>query len=133
MLKLLYIPTGNIFVLPDEEALEQQRLNPYNYKILDAGYQEAKEEKVSEEEVKEILETKEERIKEIEKEDEVVEEVHELKENPKRPKVTEDTLNLDKMTKADLVAVAHRLGVEANHNELKQTLIDRIRATGVIK
>ena len=35
MLKLLYIPTGNIFTLPDSEALKIKQTDRGNYKILD--------------------------------------------------------------------------------------------------
>ena len=38
MMKLLYIPTGNVFTLPDEEALKIMRSDRGNYKILDAGF-----------------------------------------------------------------------------------------------
>ena len=38
MMKLLYIPTGNVFTLPDEVALEYYKRDTINYKILDAGF-----------------------------------------------------------------------------------------------
>lgn len=38
MMKLLYIPTGNVFTLPDEVALKHYKSDKENYKILDAGF-----------------------------------------------------------------------------------------------
>lgn len=38
MMKLLYIPTGNVFTLPDEIALKHYKSDKENYKILDAGF-----------------------------------------------------------------------------------------------
>lgn len=38
MMKLLYIPTGNVFTLPDEVALRHYKSDKDNYKILDAGF-----------------------------------------------------------------------------------------------
>ena len=38
MMKLLYIPTGNVFTLPDEVALKHYKSDTFNYKILDAGF-----------------------------------------------------------------------------------------------
>lgn len=40
MMKILFIPTGNVFVLPDEEALRLKSQDRGNYKILDVGYTE---------------------------------------------------------------------------------------------
>jgi hypothetical protein len=80
--------------------------------------------------INELLEQKEQRIEEIEKEDNPT--VEEKKPNPKAPKITEDTLNLEKMEKKDLVAVARRLGLTANINYNKETLIKKIRETGVL-
>lgn len=131
MLKLLNKETKNVFVLPDAEAMKivaQDRKG--TFEILDAGLQEETTEEVTEEKVNELLEQKEQRIEEIEKEDNPT--VEEKKPNPKAPKITEDTLNLEKMEKKDLVAVARRLGLTANINYNKETLINKIRETGVL-
>ena len=37
-MKLLYIPTGNVFTLPDEVAIRHYKSDVHNYKILDAGF-----------------------------------------------------------------------------------------------
>lgn len=42
-MKLLYIPTGNVFTLPDEIALKHYNSDNKNYKILDAGFVEPQE------------------------------------------------------------------------------------------
>ena len=131
MLKLLNKETNNIFTLPDEEAMKiVQQDRKGTFVILDAGLQEESTEEVTEEVVTELLEQQEQRAEEIEKEDNPVEEVKAP--NPKTPKITEDTLNLEKMEKKDLVAVARRLGVTANINHKKETIIEKIRKTGVL-
>lgn len=40
MLKLLFIPTGNVFALADAEAIRIYNSDKSNYKILDGGLQE---------------------------------------------------------------------------------------------
>ena len=131
MLKLLNKETNNIFTLPDEEAMKiVQQDRKGTFVILDAGLQEESTEEVTEEVVTELLDQQEQRAEEIEKEDNPVEEVKAP--NPKAPKITEDTLNLEKMEKKDLVAVARRLGVTANINYKKETIIEKIRETGVL-
>lgn len=44
MIKLLYIPTGNAFTLPDDEALRIMQTDRGNYKILEGGLQKKAEE-----------------------------------------------------------------------------------------
>ena len=132
MLKLLNKETKNIFTLPDEEAMRiVQQDRKGTFVILDAGLQEEVTEEVTEEVVTEIVEQQEQRIEEIEKEDNPVVEVKVSKR--KVPKVTDDTLNLEKMEKKDLVAVARRLGLTANINYKNETLIKMIRETGIIE
>ena len=130
MMKILYIPTGNIFTLPDEEAIKTQKADIDNYRIVDAGITEEKEpEKVTEEEVKELT-------KETPEEDLTVEEdtapTGKIKQNPKRPKFDENTLALEKLSRAELVGICKRLGLHANKNEKLETLIQRIKESGKI-
>lgn len=40
-MKLLFKPTGNIFTLPDEEAMKIKAGDRGNYEILDCGFNEA--------------------------------------------------------------------------------------------
>ena len=65
-MKLLFVPTGNIFTLPDEEALRIKATDRGNYRILDAGYQEEKEEVVTPKTAKELVMKQDESIKEQE-------------------------------------------------------------------
>lgn len=143
MIKLLNTKTGHIFVLPDVDAMKIKAEDRANtYKVLDAGLLEAKEEQISQKEVEEVIQNAEERAEQIEEEDkkqELKEQEEEQKskegkinENPRLPKVTEDTLNLDKINKKELVNMAKRLGLNANINEAKQAIIDRIKNTGIL-
>ena len=104
MLKILYIPTGNVFTMPDEEAIKLANSERFNYKILDAGIQEEKEpEKVSEEDISKLVLQAEERAEEIEKED---------KEEVQESYNTE--LDFDKFTKADLVGAVRAAGLKVD-------------------
>lgn len=143
MLKLLNTKTGNIFVLPDEEAIRIKKEDRTNtFRILDAGLLEKKEEVVTQEQVEEIVATTENRIEEIEQEDIEQEKAEKEEEarvkegkinaNPKLPRVTEDTLDLDKINKKELVNMAKRLGLNANINETKQVIIEKIKSTGIL-
>ena len=143
MIKLLNTKTGNIFVLPDVDAMKIKAEDRSNtYRVLDAGLLETKEEQISQKEVEEVIQNAEERAEQIEEEDkeqELKEQEEEQKnkegkinENPRLPKVTEDTLDLDKINKKELVNMAKRLGLNANINEAKQAIIDRIKNTGIL-
>lgn len=133
MLKLLNKITKHVFVLPDEEAIRiktQDRAG--DYEIIDAGLMEETVEEVTNETVEQILEQKEERIEQIELEDNPPPEAP--KPEPRNvPKITPDTLNLEKMTKAELLLVAKRLGCKGSANTTMTELKERIRATGVIQ
>lgn len=143
MLKLLNKKTGNIFVLPDAEALRiKSEDRAGTYEIIDAGLQIETKEQVSEQTVQELVDSVEARAQEIEQEDieqekkeqEEAERAREgiINENPRLPKVTEDTLDLDKINKKELVNMAKRLGLNANVGESKQVIIDRIKSTGIL-
>lgn len=121
MIKIVYVPTGNVFTLPDGDALELSRKEPFNYKILDAGLQKEETKVISEEEVKDLVLQAEKKAEEIEKEDE-----EEVQEGYK----TE--LNFDKFTKADLVGALRRVGVQCNeHHFKKDQLIEMANKAGI--
>lgn len=133
MLKLLFVPTGNVFTLPDAEAMRIMKADRgNNYKILDAGFQQEAQEIIEQEEVKEVVKTLEENAKRIEEQDNVKEIVKQPKVNPKLPKVKEDTLDPKNLTKKDLVAMLHRLGANAHINETKDVLVQRAKEVGIL-
>ena len=143
MLKLLNVKTGNIFILPDVEAMRLKAEDRAGtYRILDSGFQEEEQQQVSAKTIEELVMGADSRAREIEKEDEEQEkreqeEEQKVKEgiindNPKLPKVTEDTLNLEKINKKELVNMAKRLGLNASVNEAKNEIIKRIRSTGIL-
>ena len=111
MLKLLYIPTGNTFTLPDEEAIRIKKEGGENYKILDAGYQEEKVEKVEQKTVKELVMP--------EKQEE---------EKQEQPAVTLE--ELEKMDRFALYGLAQRLDLKPKSNANKKTLIKLLSETG---
>ena len=143
MIKLLNTQTKNIFTLPDVEAMRIKSQDRAGiYKILDAGFQETKEEKVSQKTVEKLVSDVEAKAEAIEQEDKDLEKKEQeeeekaksgkINDNPKLPKVTEETLNLNKINKKELVNMAVRLGLNANVNEPKQVIIDRIKSTGIL-
>lgn len=143
MIKLLNKQTKHIFILPDEEAFRIKKEDRSNvYEILDAGFQQKEEKKISKKEVEELVSDVDNRAIKIEEEDKKQEEKEKeeekkLKEgkinfNPKLPKVTENTLDLNKINKKELVNMAIRLNLKASINEHKQVIIDRIKSTGIL-
>lgn len=114
MLKLLYIPTGNTFTLPDEEALRIKKEGGANYKILDAGYQEEKVEKIEEKTIQEL-------VMPNESEEEV-----ELK--PTEEITLEE---LEKMDRFALYGLAQRLDLKPNSQANKRTLLKLLKETGI--
>lgn len=133
MLKLLFIPTGNVFTLPDAEAMRIMKADRgNNYKILDAGFQEETQETINQEEVVEIVENLEETAKQIEEQDNVKELVKQPKENPKLPKVKEDTLDPKNLTKEQLVGMLKRLELKGSIKESKPVLVQRLKDAGIL-
>lgn len=119
MLKLLYKPTGNVFTLPDEEALRIKKSDEYNYEILEAGLQEETQEQLTPQEIGEIVQEKEElRLAEQEEKTETTEEVVEEKKS---------TLNYDDMKKEDMEIIASKLGIANPHGYRKADLREKIR------
>ena len=125
MLKVLFIPTNNVFTLPDEEVFKlkaQDRAN--EYRILEPGYVEKAKEELPEKTVQELLMKVEQRAEKNEAEDNppVVEEA------PKEPK-----LNFDKMNRKQIAIVLNRAGYPANETETRAVLFEKLEKAGFIK
>ena len=106
MMKLLYIPTGNVFTLPDEEALKIKQMDRGNYKILDAGYVDQEETVVlPPKTVKELVLAEEQEDEEV-KAEEVAEASLELEPKSK--------LDIDKLSWIEIRALAMKLGIPGN-------------------
>lgn len=126
MIKLLYKPTGNIFTLPDEEALRIRRADRGNdYVVVDAGLQQEAVETVSKEEAKKIADKVEEDIKAAEEAE---------KPKPQPPKVVKPTgvrkhfdADINKMEKKDLDVLAAKLGIAYPRGIKKAELIAKIK------
>ena len=104
MLKLVFIPTGNMFVLPDDKALEMFESDKVNYKIVDGGYQKESEGKLPPKTVKELV-TKQ----------------PEPEEEPK-----EQPLDYDTLSKNELCAVARKLNITVTNRDTKVSLLEKI-------
>lgn len=114
MMKLLYKPTGNVFTLPDEEAMRIKREDRGNdYKILEAECEATEEVETdqatdqADDQVEEVEETEEEEEEEEGSEEEVeTEETEEVKSRLKQFEIAEDYKNL---TKKELAVIAERV------------------------
>ena len=106
MMKLLYTPTGNVFTLPDEEALKIMRSDRGNYKILDAGF-------VDEEEPV-VLPAK--TVKELVLQEEQEEEEPEVEVGPEDPTVLEpkSKIDIDSLDWKSIRALAMKVGLPGN-------------------
>lgn len=106
MMKLLYTPTGNVFTLPDEEALKIMRSDRGNYKILDAGF-------VDEEEPV-VLPAK--TVKELVLQEEQEDEEPEPEVGPEDPTVLEpkSKIDIDSLDWKSIRALAMKVGLPGN-------------------
>ena len=108
MMKILYIPTGNTFVLPDEEAIRVMTSARSDYKILEGGLQVKSEEHLSPETVQELV---------MKKPEEVLEE--EEKDNEK--------LDYSTLKRHELMAVARKLNISIDTaKDTKASLLKKI-------
>ena len=118
MMKLLFKPTGNIFTLPDEEALKIKAKDRGNYEILDCGLnKEEKPQSVSQKQVKEIEQAKSKaRAKELAELENLEEKAPVKKENTRLKKfdIAEDYSNLTKKELAIIVRKVTGKGVDPN-------------------
>lgn len=128
MIKVLYKLTGNVFTLPDEEAMRIKKEDrDESYVFLDAGLQEEETATITEEEVKEIEEKQEQRVEEIEAEDKKLDEsiATPTKKTSSRRKVY-DVSDLEKLPKDDLVLLAEKLGIRDMDNQKREDIIKYI-------
>ena len=114
MMKLLFVPTGNVFTLPDEEALRIKATDRGNYRILDAGYQEEGEEVVPPKTVKELVMKQDEESKK-----------QELQDNPS-PKEKIELPKYEDMKRNELLAVCKKLGIPTITDDNKAKLLEKI-------
>ena len=118
MMKLLFIPTGHVFTLPDTEAIKIKESDRGNYKILDAGYVEPVEEVLTPATVKELVLVEEPEVEEVLEPEEI--------ELPKN--TSEDLL---KMSREELYNLAKRLELKgASKKSNKTQLIELINKKG---
>ena len=115
MMKLLFIPTGNVFVLPDEEALRIKQSDRGNYKILEGGLVEEEEEKVLEPKTVQELVMQEPEYDVPEKEEQP---------EPEQPK--EYSVPLVLMKRQELVVLAKRCGIKVDPKMTNQILREKI-------
>lgn len=129
MMKLLFKPTGNIFTLPDSEALKIKETDRGNYEILDAGLNNSeKPESLTKEEVETILEEKAQRLaKEQELKKVKEEKALKAKTRRKNPNFKVSDTNLDTMPKVDMEVLAEKLGIRDTHNIRKPQLRKMIK------
>lgn len=127
MLKLLYKPTGNVFTLPDAEALEiKANDRGGDYKILDAGLQEPVEEQLTEKQVRDIVLQDEEAKKKLE-EEELKEQL--LEEEEKTP--VELRRPIEQFSRLELIAYAKKMGLEKIGNKSNSAIIKLLHEKGV--
>ena len=105
MIKLLYVPTGNVFTVPDEEAMRLMVNARGNYKVLDGGLQKEVTEKLEPKTVKEIVMKKE----------------TEEEEQPQ-----EKEFNYMDLTKDELMIYARKLGIACNRNNALTTIQKKV-------
>jgi hypothetical protein len=103
-MKIVYIPTGNAFTLPDEEVLRIMSSDRDNYKIVEGGLQKEAEDKLPPQTVKELIVQKQ-----------------EPEEEPQ-----EQPLDYDTLSKNELVAVAKKLNITVTNKDTKATLLEKI-------
>ena len=127
MIKLLYKPTGNIFTLPDAEALRIKKEDRGNdYVLLDAGLQEEEVKTITKQEVKDIEAEKAKKIEESNKADEEAEAKAKAAEMPKKKSdffKKYDVSDLTKLPKKDLVLLAEKLGMRDMENKTMEEII----------
>lgn len=133
MIKLLNVRTGNIFTLPDEEALKIKANDRGNdFKLLDAGFTEEKEESISIEEAKKLAETPVEKLDDSVADDAIPESKPSLPHTHEK-EYLEKEIDLEKASAIELKGYCGRLGIKVAGNASKKTMIEKIRETGIVK
>lgn len=103
-MKIVYIPTGNVFTLPDEEVLKIMSSDRGNYKVLEGGLQKESQDKLPPQTVKELVVQK-----------------PEPEEEPQ-----EQPLDWSTLSKNELVAAAKKFNITVTNRDTKATLLDKI-------
>lgn len=133
MIKLLNVKTGNIFILPDEEALKIKQTDiSGEYKILDAGLTEKKEEQVSKEEAEKLANAPIEKLSD-DIPDDAVAEVKQVLPHTHEKEYLDMEIDLDKATPVELRGYCGRLGIKVASTASKKSMIAKIRETGIVK
>ena len=127
MLKLLYKPTGHSFVLPDEEVIRIKSMDRGNdYVILDGGLQEQKEEKLTEQQVRDIVLQDEEAKKKLE-EEELKEQI--LDDEQKVP--VEQRKPIEEFSRTELIAYAKKMGLQKIGNKSNTEIVKMLHEMGL--
>ena len=117
MIKLLFIPTGNVFTLPDEEASRIIKQDRGNYKVLEGGIITPEEPKqLDKKTVKELVmkeETQEEEQEEIP-----------VQEETKTGKFTRE--EIEGMTRKELYKLGTNFNVDVSYRITRDVMVQRI-------
>lgn len=105
MIKVLYVPTGNTFVLPDDEVMKLIASARGSYQILEGGLQKMEEGKLEPETVKELVMKKEE---------------------PEEEQPKEEEFDYMSLTKDELMIYARKLGIACNRNNKLETIQEKV-------
>ena len=133
MIKLLNVKTGNIFVLPDQEALAIKEKDLSNeFKILDAGLTKEIEEQVTKEEAEALANAPVEKLDD-EVPDDAVAEVKPTLPHTHEKEYLEMEIDLEKATPVELRGYCGRLGIKVGSTASKKSMIAKIRETGILK
>lgn len=131
MIKLLYKPTGNIFTLPDEEAIRIKKEDRGNdYVFIEAGLQEEESKTISQKETKQIEASVASQIEQEDKKEEEAEAKKAAKESKKKKDDSfriDDTEELKKLSKDELVVIAEKLGIRDMDNCKIDEIIEYIQ------
>lgn len=111
MIKIMYIPTGNTFTLPDEEVMKILSSDSYNYKILEGGLQKEAKGQLPPETVQELV---------MQKPEEVIEE------EAQKEAAEDEKLDYSTLKRHELCAVASKLGVSIDAKYTKAQLLEMI-------
>ena len=130
-MKLLYKPTGNIFTLPDEEALKIKASGKENYEIIDCGISKPEQKtSVSKKKVKEIEEERAALAEQEEEEMKHLDDPPAVKRKYANRKVYELPEKLEDLTSKELEVFVRKLGYTGDFthcNTSKAKMIELIR------
>jgi hypothetical protein len=133
MIKLLNIKTGNIFTLPDQEALAIKANDRANeFKVLEAGLTEEVEEQVTPEEAEALANAPIEKLDDTVPDDAVAE-VKPTLPHTHEKEYLEMEIDLEKATPVELRGYCGRLGIKVGSTASKKSMIAKIKETGIVK